>query len=133
MNFTEKGFRPRKVNVRLPGKGNSNFHSARPVHPIITMMKWIRTSRLMIKWIRTSRLSIKNSLSSALEPFQNSWYKCSNPDSTIRPSTCKNGVVPESSVERASFRVLLGLKCYEDSAHVGAIDLALKPLAWSNG
>jgi len=39
----------RKVDVRLPGKGNG----ARPVHLIITM----------IKWIRTSRLSIKNSLS----------------------------------------------------------------------
>ena len=44
----------RKVNVRLPGKGNSNSHGGRPVHLIITM----------IKWIRTSRMSIKNSLSS---------------------------------------------------------------------
>ena len=43
----------RKVDVRLPGKGNSNSHGARPVHLIITM----------IQWIRTSRLSIKNSLS----------------------------------------------------------------------
>ena len=43
----------RKVDVRLPGKGNSNSHGARPVHQIITT----------IKWIRTSRLSIKNSLS----------------------------------------------------------------------
>ena len=43
----------RKVDARLPGKGNSNSHGARPVHLIITM----------IKWIRTSRLSIKNSLS----------------------------------------------------------------------
>jgi len=43
----------RKVDVRLPGKGNSNSHGGRPVHLIITM----------IKWIRTSRLSIKNSLS----------------------------------------------------------------------
>ena len=42
-----------KVYVRLPGKGNSNSHGARPVHLIITIMKWI--------W--TSRLSIKNSLS----------------------------------------------------------------------
>ena len=53
----------RKVDVRLPGKGNSNCHGARPVHLIITM----------IKWIRTSRLSIKNSLyitpqSSTLNP-----------------------------------------------------------------
>ena len=37
-----------------PPKGNSNSHGARPVHLIITM----------IKWIRTSRLSIKNSLAS---------------------------------------------------------------------
>jgi len=28
----------RKVDVRLPGKGNSNSHGARPVHPIITMI-----------------------------------------------------------------------------------------------
>ena len=39
----------RKVDVRLPGKGNSTSHGARPVHLIITMMKWIRTSRLSIK------------------------------------------------------------------------------------
>ena len=42
-----------KVDVRLPGKWNSNSHGARPVHLIITM----------IKWIRTSRMSMKNSLS----------------------------------------------------------------------
>ena len=42
------GFR-RKVDVRLPGKGNSNSHGARPVHLIITMIKWIRTSRLSKK------------------------------------------------------------------------------------
>ena len=45
---------PRKVDTRLHGKGTSNSHRARPVHLIIAMMKWIRTSRL----------SIKNSLSS---------------------------------------------------------------------
>jgi len=43
----------RKVDERQPGKGNSNSHGARPVHLIITM----------ITWIRTSRLSINNSLS----------------------------------------------------------------------
>ena len=36
----------RKVDVRLPGKGNSNFHGARPVHLIITMIEWIENSRL---------------------------------------------------------------------------------------
>ena len=43
----------RKVDIRLPGKENSNSHDAWPVHIITTM----------IKWIRTSRLSIRNSLS----------------------------------------------------------------------
>ena len=43
----------RKVDVRLPGKGNSNTHGARPDHLIVTIMKWF--------W--TSSLSIKNSLS----------------------------------------------------------------------
>ena len=37
---------PRKVAVRLPEKGKSDSHDARPVHLIITMIKWIRTSRL---------------------------------------------------------------------------------------
>ena len=45
----------RKVDARLPGKGDSNSHGARPVHLIIAM----------IKWIRTSRLSVNNSLSAA--------------------------------------------------------------------
>jgi len=35
----------RKVDVRLPGEGNSNSHATRPVHLIITMTKWIRTCR----------------------------------------------------------------------------------------
>ena len=47
---------PRKVDVRLPEKGNSNFRGARPVHLIISMTKWIRNSRL----------SIKNSLSTGV-------------------------------------------------------------------
>ena len=46
----------RQIDVRLPGKGNSNSHGARPVYLIIKM----------IKWIRTGRLSIKNSLSGPL-------------------------------------------------------------------
>ena len=62
-----------KVDVRLPGKGNSNSHSARPVHLIITMMKWIRTSRLPIKnllslaWQVIERLRAARSLSSSQE------------------------------------------------------------------
>jgi len=43
------GMGARKVDARLPGKGNSTPHGARPVHQIITMIKWIRTSRLSIK------------------------------------------------------------------------------------
>ena len=39
----------RKVDVRLPGTGNSNFHGARPVHLVITTIKWFRTCRLSIK------------------------------------------------------------------------------------
>ena len=39
----------RKVDVRLPGNGNSNSHGSRPVHLIITMLKWTRNSRLSIK------------------------------------------------------------------------------------
>ena len=35
---------PRKVDVRLPGRGNSNSHGARPVHSIITMIRWFWTN-----------------------------------------------------------------------------------------
>ena len=38
----------RQVDVKLPGKGNPNSHGTKPVHLIIKMMKWIRTSRLSI-------------------------------------------------------------------------------------
>jgi len=39
----------RKVDPRLPEKGNSNSHGARPVHQIISMIKRIWTRRLSIK------------------------------------------------------------------------------------
>ena len=31
---------PRKIDVRPPGKGNSNSHGAKPVYQIISMIKW---------------------------------------------------------------------------------------------
>ena len=66
---------PRKVYIRLPGTGNSNSHGTRPVHQIISM----------IKWIRTSRLSIKNSLSW-------DWTCAGNQHSVGRmvPRTCRS-------------------------------------------
>ena len=36
-------------DIRLPVRRNSNSHGARPVHQIISMMRWIRTSMLSIK------------------------------------------------------------------------------------
>ena len=38
-----------KLDVRLPRDKNSNSHDARPVHLIITTVKWIRTIRLSMK------------------------------------------------------------------------------------
>ena len=40
--------RVRRVDSRIAGKGDSNSHGARPVHQIISMIKWIRTNRLSI-------------------------------------------------------------------------------------
>jgi len=59
----------RQVDVRLPGKGNSNPHGAKLVHLIITM----------IKWNRTSRLSIKNSLSVFKCPRTRGGQACVSP------------------------------------------------------
>ena len=39
----------RKVDVRLPGKWDSNAHGARPVHLVIAMTEWTRTGRLSTK------------------------------------------------------------------------------------
>ena len=36
----------KKIDARLPGKGHSKSQGARPVHMIITMIKWTRTSKL---------------------------------------------------------------------------------------
>ena len=44
----------RKVDVGLLGKGNSNPHGARPVHLIIAMIQWIRTSRFVNKEVSRS-------------------------------------------------------------------------------
>jgi len=46
---SDGGAQAESGDVRLPGNGNSNSHGARPVHLIITMIKWIRTSRLSIR------------------------------------------------------------------------------------
>ena len=64
---------PRKVDVRLPGKGNSNSHFARSVHLIITMLEWIRTSRL----------SLKNSLSLCI-PMPSSQFRWGPPPGARR-------------------------------------------------
>ena len=53
----------RKVDVRLPGKGNSNSHDARPVYLIIKMIKWIQTSRLSIKKSLSGSNGIKTTAS----------------------------------------------------------------------
>ena len=48
-NMREK---TRKVDARLPGKGNSNSHGARPVHLIITMIvdsdQWVVNKELSL-------------------------------------------------------------------------------------
>ena len=48
-SFIGVGPRAKKVDVRLPGTGNSNSHGARPVHLVITMIKWTPTIRLSTK------------------------------------------------------------------------------------
>ena len=45
-HLRRRALKLRMVDIRLPGKENSNSHGARPVHPIISMIEWTRTSRL---------------------------------------------------------------------------------------
>ena len=54
-------------------KGNSNSHGARPVHLIITMIKWIRTSRLSINnslsWYAGAELALAQALPAIEFPY----------------------------------------------------------------
>jgi len=61
----------RKVDVRLPGKGNSSSHGARPIHLIITMIKWIQTSRLSTQNSLSLGIPrfLRDELKTAVEPF----------------------------------------------------------------
>ena len=76
--------RARKVDVRPPGKEYSNSHCARPVHLIITMIKWIRTSRLPTKnsqsFISISELLLHQTLQ--ISPFK--FHRISAPPSAAR-------------------------------------------------
>ena len=77
---------PRKVDVRLPGKESSNSHGTRPVHLIITMIKWIRTSSLSI----TKSLSMVASRSGAAGTLSHRTYQLngfSKVNSPTNPST----------------------------------------------
>jgi len=71
----------RKVDIRLPGKRNSNSHGARPVYLIIKM----------IKWFRTSRLSIKNSLSLNTHGFASANHEIARFRVSSQPKTLALG------------------------------------------
>ena len=73
-------FRVSGFGLRVPrecGQGNSNSHGARPLHQIMTM----------VEWIRTSRLSIKNSLSLHFRRWMSAARKWRSTGGTERPGT----------------------------------------------
>jgi hypothetical protein len=43
------GYLEGSVDLGLPAKGHSNSHGVRQVHQIISMIKWIQTSKLSIE------------------------------------------------------------------------------------
>jgi hypothetical protein len=87
-----------KVDIRLPGKGNSTSQGARPVEQNISIIKWIRTSRLSMKKSLSvvthnegvARLATrKRALSMNSNPRCNTprfqeWYRISVPIGTAR-------------------------------------------------
>ena len=96
------GGRSRKVYGRLSGKGNSKSHGARPVHLIITMIKWIRTRRIGVRragvgdcarpggWFHLIMCSIEITVFQVISPIQprfllfNPIFFYSNPISPIQ-------------------------------------------------
>ena len=90
----------RKVDVRLPGKGNSNAHGARPLHLIITMKKWIRTSRLSISLLWAHNASSAASLPKSIAYFgggvqgsgcrvQGSWCRVQGSGCRVQGAGCR--------------------------------------------
>jgi len=113
----------RKIDVRLPGKRNSNSHGARPVHLIIAM----------IKWIRISRLSIKNSLSfggyisglsrTHVPPYaseQLKWLNCSGGVGVRNVQRFRGGLVFKANRLCVSLNSRLESKTEEDGWGEGA-------------
>jgi len=106
-----------KVYIRLPGRGNSNSHSARPVHQISSMLKWIPTRRLSIQnslslggwqvppgavWLcRRGRLLQASSPSLRR-------LRCSFPGLCVWPFTYLVGSCPAGSYLVCSYRVCSG-------------------------
>jgi len=73
-----------KLDIRLPGKGNSTSHEARPVHQ-------------KHRWIRSSRLSIKNALS--LDGcYWFAWVIDSGVKSSREEKIALRGTDPESNI-----------------------------------
>jgi hypothetical protein len=69
----------RKVDVQLTGKGNSNAHGARPVHLIMSIVKWIcelvfEAHRLVYHSAEEPRKPLCGGIPSPfLEPSPRSW------------------------------------------------------------
>ena len=49
----------RKVDIRLPGRDNSKYHGARPVHQIISMITCIRSTGLSIKKSLSAKMTVR--------------------------------------------------------------------------
>ena len=90
----------RKVDVRLPGKDNFNCHGARPVHLIITMMKWVGTGRL----------SIQNSFFMHVE-------MCSKTRQAKRDASCEGCEIALGPQERT----VSGRASGEEPSHLGLL------------
>jgi len=83
--------------MRLPGKENSNSHGARPVHLIITMLKWIRTRRL----------SIKNSLSGI---YGSEFRVSASKEQVMRPHDGLHGFHCKTTLDNFHVEPIFGYK-----------------------
>jgi len=114
-----------KVDFKLPGKGNSNFHGARQVHLIIAMTKWIRTRRLASGPYCTPHSSPPPPLSHIVSTRETLIGLALDPSGPLGSSSSQHKRTPELVLQKdhASFRITSPPTHCEHSADVDWLGL----------
>jgi len=122
-----------KVDVRLPGKGNSYSHDARPVHLITTIIKWIRTIKIVWKGRRFISSPVGLTCVGHVLDYYQRVQKCVLVTSYMYYKTppdraCSRCPLTPISKGRRFISSPAGLTCFGTSSEVDILVLRYKPV-----